>query len=269
MPTKSKVKKKSDNRISHTKKPDKLNMHEWQLELRKQFGSENIFQVTNLSQEAVFSDYDVFNPKTKNRYKVVIGSSDRTFNFCTCQDFKTNLLGTCKHIEYVIYKIKKYKPYNEIFKNGAQTHFSYLYVYYGEKREIKAKISNEKMALYHNWLKKYFDDNFTLKIESIDKIDLLLHEANSLDSNFICMEDSSSLIATYRDQIKRKERVNKFIEEEKGLIAFDSLLKVKLLTYQAEGVQKILHAGKALLADEMGLGKTIQAIAAAEYLIKK
>ncbi|MEO7733523.1 MAG: DEAD/DEAH box helicase, partial [Kofleriaceae bacterium] len=43
-------------------------------------------------------------------------------------------------------------------------------------------------------------------------------------------------------------------------------LKQKLFTYQREGVERFLSAGRLLLADDMGLGKTAQAIASCHAL---
>ena len=47
------------------------------------------------------------------------------------------------------------------------------------------------------------------------------------------------------------------------------LLKTKLYPYLAEGALFAARAGRSLLGDEMGLGKTIQAIAAAELLVRR
>ena len=44
-------------RISYYRKPDNLTVDQWQLALRKQFGEENEFQVTNIGTQKVFSDF--------------------------------------------------------------------------------------------------------------------------------------------------------------------------------------------------------------------
>jgi hypothetical protein len=113
--TKTNKSKKKQNDISYHKKPDNLSLDEWQIGLRRQFAARQEFKITNIGREAVFSDYSVYNPLTGNSYKVAIRSnpeeiaSGENFNFCTCYDFKTNGLGTCKHVEAVIGQIRKKK----------------------------------------------------------------------------------------------------------------------------------------------------------------
>ena len=82
-------------------------MDQWQLALRRQFAEMADIKIKNLGMQEVFSDYSIYNPATKNTYKVAIRSSEPGLNFCSCMDFKTNGLGTCKHIEYVLHKINK------------------------------------------------------------------------------------------------------------------------------------------------------------------
>jgi len=95
-----------DLRIPYYKKPQKLTVDEWQWKLRKQFGEDNEFVISNIGQQAIFSDYLVYNPDTINNYKVAIRDFDCKHNFCSCLDFKTNRLGICKHIAAVLKRIE-------------------------------------------------------------------------------------------------------------------------------------------------------------------
>ena len=44
-------------------------------------------------------------------YRVHIRSLNRRANYCTCPDFATNQLGTCKHIEAVLHQIANRRDY--------------------------------------------------------------------------------------------------------------------------------------------------------------
>jgi hypothetical protein len=48
------------------------------------------------------------------RYRVHIRSLERRANHCTCPDFATNQLGTCKHIEAVLHRIRKRPDYDTL-----------------------------------------------------------------------------------------------------------------------------------------------------------
>lgn len=75
---------------------------QWQIILRQQIAENENFNIQKISDGAVFADYKVENIKTVATYKVALRSADNSLNFCSCPDFKTNQLGTCKHIEGVL-----------------------------------------------------------------------------------------------------------------------------------------------------------------------
>ncbi|MEK6557301.1 MAG: hypothetical protein AABZ14_03260 [Candidatus Margulisiibacteriota bacterium] len=93
--------------VSYYRKPIELSVEEWQIELRKQYSATQQFEVTNREDSPVFSDFNVFNPLTNKTYKVAIRSMTPGFNYCSCPDFATNNLGTCKHIEFLLARFQK------------------------------------------------------------------------------------------------------------------------------------------------------------------
>ncbi len=60
------------------------------------------------------------------QYRVTVRSLHRRANFCSCPDFANNQLGTCKHIEAVLHKIRKHPEYRR-FENEPVP-FSYVYL---------------------------------------------------------------------------------------------------------------------------------------------
>ena len=77
-------------------------LREEQIDLRRQRARAANLQIENLGKNRVFSDYQVTNPQTKGQYTVTVRGFDTGDNACTCPDFKSNTLGTCKHIEAVL-----------------------------------------------------------------------------------------------------------------------------------------------------------------------
>src|SRR5436309_518804 len=102
---KSAKKKAKTPKISRLSKPAGMTLEEWQIELRKQFGREQPFRIKNLGENPVFSEFQVTNPESKNSYRVRIRGRNLGDNACTCPDFATNTLGTCKHIEFALAKL--------------------------------------------------------------------------------------------------------------------------------------------------------------------
>jgi hypothetical protein len=96
-------------KLSHTRRPGEMDIAQWQTQLRSQFGRAQAFKLKNTGERAIFSEFEVANPKSRTRYRVAIRGTQPGENFCACPDYATNDLGTCKHIEFVLGKLEK-KP---------------------------------------------------------------------------------------------------------------------------------------------------------------
>lgn len=94
-------KKKKKMAISHIVKPEKMSLEEWQVKLRQQVSKVERFDISSVDEELCPGEYIVRNPEKHNEYKVVYRGANSEWNYCSCMDFKTSRLGTCKHIEAV------------------------------------------------------------------------------------------------------------------------------------------------------------------------
>src|SRR6266705_150718 len=89
-----------ESKLSRTHAPVNLSPVEWQRALRRQFGREQAFGLENLGGEPFFSEFRVSNPVSKSSYRVAIRRLGPGGNFCSCPDYATSELGTCKHLEF-------------------------------------------------------------------------------------------------------------------------------------------------------------------------
>ncbi|WP_298139516.1 SWIM zinc finger family protein [Acidiferrobacter sp.] len=124
-------------KVPHTHKPADLTPVDWQRALRRQFGREQAFPWENIGDEAVFSDFHVTNPATRSRYRVVIRGLQPDDNRCSCPDFATNELGTCKHVEFVLGKFLKKRGAKAVFARGYQPAFSELALHNDGRRSVR------------------------------------------------------------------------------------------------------------------------------------
>ena len=92
----------------------------------------------------VFTDYNVYNISSKNNYKVALRSADNSLNFCTCPDFKTNQLGTCKHIEAVLLQANAKPLLRRALKKSYTPPYSSVYLDYRGERKVKLRIGTEE-----------------------------------------------------------------------------------------------------------------------------
>ncbi|NJO70459.1 MAG: DEAD/DEAH box helicase, partial [Bacteroidetes bacterium] len=255
-------------KVSYHNKPDNFTLEEWQYALRKQFADMRYFKIENRGKHAVFSDFEVFNPETKRTYKVAIRSKDNSANFCECNDFKTNRLGTCKHIEAVMKHIHTVVNKGHLLEMGYTPAYSSIYLDYRGDRTVKIRIGSENEAEFKSLAKEYFE-NFILEETAFDAIDEILAKAKDINPRFRCYPDAMEYILEVRANKKRKEVVSEkyFNHPQNG--AFSNLVNATLFPYQKEGICFAAEKGRCIVADDMGLGKTIQAIAAAELLRKE
>lgn len=259
----TKKEKEKETKVPYHYKPEELQLEDWQKALRRQFAKDNMFAISKLDNELVFGDYEVTNPINNNSYKIAIRNNDNSLNFCSCLDFKTNHLGTCKHIEAVKWKIESVAKYRKIFKLNYVPTYTSVYLQYKNKRCVKIRIGTDNESEFSLLSKKYFDNDLVLKEESYLCFESFLTEAKLINNEFRCYDDALKFILEIREKKKRENIITKK-HLDKSL--FKNLIKANLFQYQEEGVAFAAKAGRSLIADEMGLGKTIQAIATAELL---
>lgn len=256
-------------KVPYHYKPSEMSVEEWQIALRRQFAEKQNFSVTNIGNHSVFSDYEVFNPKSGNEYKVAIRSKEFGMNFCSCPDFKINELATCKHIEFVLQQLNADKKNDVFWKSGPDLAYSSLSLKYGRERKIFLRVGTVNSEDIYRIAALFFDRNNFLKEESVYFIETFIDQIKQYDADFRVYDDALEYIVQLRDKKNRIEKIQKKFPEGIESKHFDTLIKTKLYPYQKQGVLFAARAGRVLLADDMGLGKTIQAIATVELLAKE
>ena len=261
--TKSKTRKSKSQavripKISWVVKPDGMEIKEWQRALRKQIAVEETMAVSAVDEKNLPGEYEVKNPQTKQTYKVVYRGEDSPWNYCSCLDFKTNHLCTCKHIEKVKLWISETigkKVYKEL------PAYTSVYLSYTEGRQVKIRIGSDYREKFERLARRYFDSDgvmFPLAFEDYNK---LLTEGKKIDSSFRFYQDAIDFILEQRERKYRERLIAKYTDKK-----LDMLLTTTLYPYQKEGIRFAFEKGRSIIADEMGLGKTIQAIGTAELL---
>ncbi len=198
------------------------------------------------------------------KYRVTIRSLQQRANFCTCPDFATNQLGTCKHIEAVLHKISKHPQFEIFQKEPAPFPYVYLAWDVDDAPQIMlhrpAEMTDEQQGLLEN----YFSASGTFNGRLPENFFHFMDLADNRRDIYI-FEDAvyfARQIATSISHKLRSVEIKKQIQSNRRIPG----IKAKLYPYQIEGVSFLAGTGRALLADDMGLGKTLQAISAAVWL---
>ena len=257
-------------RLSRMRRPPELEVADWQTALRRQFGREQAFELANLGSAPVFSEFRVSNPASGTHYRVAIRGQTPGQNFCTCPDYATNHLGTCKHIEFTLARLLAQRGGKAAFKRGFQSASSEIWLDYAGDRRVRLTLSADCPASLLAQARRLFDADagWALRRDRLGELEGLLQAAQSSGHELRCHDDVWQFLAQIRDGEHRQTTL--MAAYPKGIRdkALNKLLKVKLYPYQVEGALFAARAGRCLIGDEMGLGKTIQAIAAAELFAR-
>ncbi|OOG54871.1 DEAD/DEAH box helicase [Polaromonas sp. C04] len=262
----AKAARPAELRLSRTRRPAELEVADWQTALRRQFGREQNFGLENLGQAPVFSDFRVHNPASGTHYRVAIRGQAPGQNFCTCPDYATNDLGTCKHIEFTLARLQARRGGKAALARGFQSEYSEIWLAYTGARQVRFRAGAGCPPALLAQAGKLFDASAggALVRHRQGGLERLMRAAQDCGHELRCHDDVWQFVAQIRDGERRHaalvEAYPKGIRDK----ALTRLLKVKLYPYQAEGALFAARAGRSLIGDEMGLGKTIQAIAAAE-----
>jgi superfamily II DNA or RNA helicase len=255
-------------KLSRTSRPPELTLEQWQAKLRRQFGREQKFKLSNLGAEPIFSDFNVFNPTSGSTNKVTIRGANPGDNACTCMDFAINALGTCKHIEFTLGKLERKKGAKTALGKGHQPPFSHITLRYGAKRQIQFISGTQTKDRLRPLVAQYCDFAGVFRPDRFDKFEHFIKQAGAHDPNLKCDPDALAFIAEARDAKDRIKRIDTAFPQGVADPGLDKIVKADLYPYQRQGALFAAKAGRCLIGDEMGLGKTIQAIAGAEIMAR-
>jgi superfamily II DNA or RNA helicase len=255
-------------RLSRLRRPEDLTLEAWQVALRRQFGLEQNFRVRNIGGNPVFSDFEVTNPETHRSYRVAIRGDQLGENFCSCPDFTVNTLGTCKHVEFLLGRLRRGRQTRAALAAGFQPEYSEIYLHYGPKREVRFKPGAGCPSSLREKAREYFTADGALKPSAYARFPELLRADGRGRHELRCYEDALGFIAQARDRATLARRIDRLLPDGAASPVFEDLLKTKLYPYQREGAFFAARTGRCLIADDMGLGKTVEAIAAVEILAR-
>jgi ERCC4-related helicase len=257
-------------KFSRSHAPVNLSPVDWQRGLRRQFGREQDFGLENLGREPFFSEFRVSNPVSKSSYRVAIRGMGPGGNFCSCPDYATGELGTCKHLEFTLGKLEKKRGARAAFARGYQPAFSELFLRNEGQRRVYFRAGTDCPRAVIEAAADLFDaeHNGMLPDERLGELDHFMAMVSNSGHELRAYDDALDFIAGRRDAERRASMLKRLFPRGATDPKLLSLLKVPLYPYQAEGALFAVRTGRALIGDDMGLGKTIQAIAAAEILAR-
>jgi SNF2 family DNA or RNA helicase len=241
-------------------------LREEQIDIRRRRAATEGLRIQNLGRNRVFSDYQVTNPTSGGQYRVSIRGFDVGDNTCTCPDFRSNTLGTCKHIEAVLAALCDQTPPQLRRKKAAVTHPE-VYLHYGEQLRLGLHLPPRYSDPLAALAETFFDARGLWK--GGDAYQDLIARVTDVPEQVTIFSDAMEFMEREIERHEMALREQELLAEmERGELAAD-WLRVPLYPYQARGALFAAYRGRCILGDDMGLGKTVQTMAAVEILARE
>jgi len=238
-------------------------LREEQIDIRRQRARAGHFLIENAGKNRVFSDFRVTNPETGGQYTVAVRGFDVGDNTCTCPDFKSNTLGTCKHVEAVLDHLKDDLPAH-LQKKKAPVTRTEIYLHYGEQLQLGIHLPTRHSDQLAKLAAKYFSDKGLWSGRG--KYRDLIRDVETVPEDVTFFSDAMDFADREIERTEMLAREKEWLAElYRGDLDL-RLLSVPLYDFQMEGAVFLACRGRSILGDDMGLGKTVQTLAAVELL---
>lgn len=253
--SKPRFKLKKPKKINVAGKPEGMSDETWQRALRLNSAQQEYFGIEQDAEN--LNLFRVGSARSGQTYSVEFFCRGSRWNRCSCMDFQTNRLGTCKHLEFV--GISSFGRGSH--RQPTEPQSSVVIVDYPAGRVIRFRPGVNTPTELKELAEAVFDATGALTDFNFDA-GSFIKKAKKLEPEFVWEPEALDMLLQLRAIGRRKA----ILAEKYADSDFTGLLKMPLLPYQADGVRFAFEEGRTIIADEMGLGKTVQAIATAELL---
>lgn len=243
--------------------------HDWrttdedEVNRRRKRAREESFVIRNRDTRfPIFSNFSVGSGSGLT-YAVEIREVAQRQFACTCQDFRKNGLGTCKHVEAVLLHLEaRFKRHLAHAARNGSPRVDLVPDEAENKLRVERGLDQLPPAA-----RRWFDD--AGRVSGVRVEEVLAGWEKLRETHLPQLRLSQEVGPWLEARQRRAERKELRREYERKVQSGEwpaHETRVPLFPYQREGMLHLAFTERALLADEMGLGKTIQAIAACALL---
>ena len=233
---------------------------EQQIAERRERAAGAVAKILERPAGGLYGDYRVQSASEKT-YRVAMRGPGLFENYCSCPDFAVNTLGTCKHIEALLARLRQ-RHGKALDRKQYQRARASISLQYGDTIEVRLRLPASPSPTLGALAAEYFDAAGLLRREHFGNFAGVLEAFRKADDQAVIYSDAL-------EYIERENEIGEGLDLEKKLLAkfargqdpLAGVLKTKLLPYQVRGAIFAACRGRVVLADDMGLGKTVQILA--------
>lgn len=241
---------------------------EQQIAERRERARDSIAKILERPSNGPYGDYRIKSASGKT-YRVAMRGPGLFENYCSCPDFAVNTLGTCKHIEALLLRLRKRHGPTLESKAYARARAS-ISLQYGETIDVRLRLPAAPSPALRKLAGLYFDSAGLLRQRHFRSFHEVIEAFRKADLEAVVYSDVIEYLDRENELADGLDLESQLLAQlRKGRDPLNGVLKTKLLPYQERGAIFAACRGRVVLADDMGLGKTVQALAAAELLRRR
>jgi superfamily II DNA or RNA helicase len=230
---------------------------------RQQRAATERMTLRSMDSDRPWTDYTVTSGESGKTYRLSLRGFEPGESYCSCPDFRTNHLGTCKHILHANNKVRK-RFSQDVLKQPYRRRNLSLRLDYGRQLGLRFNLPHrldDEAAKILGKLREEATDDITRLVNCLRQLESAGYPVHVYPDaeEFIEQRLLQKRLRSASDEIRKNPATHRLRHE---------LLNASLLPYQLDGIAFAVGAGRAVLADDMGLGKTIQGIGVAELLAR-
>ena len=128
---------------------------EEQIQERQKRAKDAIQSIRTSPATQPFGDYEVLSTSGKE-YRVAMRGPGLFENYCTCPDFARNTLGTCKHIESILGRLRA-RHKSKLSRRKYERERASVSLLYGETLDVQLKLPDRSDPALQQIAAKHFD----------------------------------------------------------------------------------------------------------------
>lgn len=230
---------------------------------RQKRAIEERMTVRSTDTERPWTDYLVTSDRSGKTYRVALRGFEAGQSYCSCPDFRTNQLGTCKHVLHTLEKVRQRFSAAKLRIPYRRKNLS-LRLDYSNPPGLRFNLPEKVDAKTQEIVGSAHEKSIADASDAMRRIQALEHAGHEVH----VYPDAEEFIQRQLVQVRLKRECDTIRKSVANHPLRTELLKATLLPYQLDGIAFAVGTGRAILADDMGLGKTIQGIGVAVLLAK-
>ncbi len=228
---------------------------------REKRSREESYRLNSTNPKTPWTDYLLTSLGSGKTYRLGIRGLERGSSYCSCPDFRTNRLGTCKHLMYAWRRLKEKFTRRQLQRLYRPKEFA-IHLSYDETVSLRLEVPPQVPA----GLKRRASRLASGPIEDLHELLEFVRQLERQGGEVVVYPDAEEFIQRELHRRHVESLVREIRQAPDRHPLRKELLKAELLPYQLDGIAFAVGAGRAILADDMGLGKTIQGIGVAMLL---